>query len=260
MSGGIGKIELSRNEIDAHQPGGIGAFRRRRCTSHKGGGACGRLLSGAGLDCPRAVGDARMRRQRRRLLRRASSRTTLRRRAGLDVLLRQLLGQAEQALAPGHLGEDVLRPDAGLGPEHDQIVEQIGAFADHRLAIAVHGVDDDLDRLLGELLGHLGAAGRASAWRCATGRDRRSWPRSPADKAAPANHPCVYLYTGMSLRSVNAAAAAQRKRRRDQRRLQSGGTPLRTAALVKRSVAVVRARAAVVAVRRRRRSVGAIPP
>ena len=45
------------------------------------------------------------------------------------MLLRQLFGQAKQPLAPGHLGKHVLRPDAGLGPEHDQIVEQIGAFA-----------------------------------------------------------------------------------------------------------------------------------
>ena len=48
---------------------------------------------------------------------------------------------------------------AGVHPEHHQIVEQVGAFADHGLGLAVHGVDHDFDGFLGQLLGHLGAAG-----------------------------------------------------------------------------------------------------
>ena len=65
----------------------------------------------------------------------------------------------EQLLAPIHLRPDLLRPDAGLGPEHDEMIEQVGALADHRLAVAVHRVDHDLDRLLRQLLGDLRSAG-----------------------------------------------------------------------------------------------------
>ena len=59
--------------------------------------------------------------------------------------------------------------DAGRDPEHDQIVEQVGAFLDDRVGLAVHRVDDDLDRLFGKLLGHLAAA-RAQQPRCPRGR------------------------------------------------------------------------------------------
>ena len=48
---------------------------------------------------------------------------------------------------------------ARMHPEHHQIVQQVGAFADNRLGLAVHGIDHDFDRLFGQLFGHLGAAG-----------------------------------------------------------------------------------------------------
>src|SRR5581483_2105885 len=54
---------------------------------------------------------------------------------------------------------DVGRLDAGDHPEHDKIVEEIGALADDRLDLSVHGIDDDLDGLFGELLCRLAAAG-----------------------------------------------------------------------------------------------------
>ena len=72
--------------------------------------------------------------------------------------LRNLLGDAEQPLAAVHLGPHVLGVDAGRNPEHDQIIEQIGAFPHDGLGVAAHGVDHHLDGFLGELLGHLAAA------------------------------------------------------------------------------------------------------
>ena len=47
---------------------------------------------------------------------------------------------------------------AGGDPKHREIVEKVGAFAHHGVAIAVHGIDRDLDRLLHQLLGHFAAA------------------------------------------------------------------------------------------------------
>ena len=76
----------------------------------------------------------------------------------LDRRLRQLLGDAEQVLAPFHLAPDVLGLHAGGCPQDGQVVEQIGALADHRVGLAVDGVDHDFDGFLGELLGHLGRA------------------------------------------------------------------------------------------------------
>jgi hypothetical protein len=49
--------------------------------------------------------------------------------------------------------------DPGMHPEHHKIVQQIGAFADHRFGLAVHGVDHHFDRFFGEFFGHFGAAG-----------------------------------------------------------------------------------------------------
>src|SRR5690348_5421306 len=76
-------------------------------------------------------------------------------RAWLDQLLGQLLGDAEQALAPIHLGPDLLGLDARLDPERHQVIDQIGAFLDDRRLVPAHGVYHHLDRLLGKLLGHL---------------------------------------------------------------------------------------------------------
>ncbi len=47
----------------------------------------------------------------------------------------------------------------GVDPQNHQIVEEIGAFPHHRFGAAVHGVDDDLDRLFRQLLGHFRAPG-----------------------------------------------------------------------------------------------------
>ena len=91
--------------------------------------------------------------------RRLSSATTLRRGSASAGVLEQLLGDAEQALAPLHLLPDFLRLHAGGDPEHDEIVDEVGAFLDDGVAAAVHRVDHDFDGLFGELLGHLGAAG-----------------------------------------------------------------------------------------------------
>src|SRR5277367_1478973 len=73
-------------------------------------------------------------------------------------LFRHLLGDAEEPLAAVHFLPDVLRLDAGGDPEHDEIIDQVGALFDDGFAIAVHGVDHNLDGLFGELLGHLAAA------------------------------------------------------------------------------------------------------
>ena len=61
-------------------------------------------------------------------------------------------------LAALHLPPDVLGADAGRRPQHRQIIEKIGAFADHRLGLAVDGVDHDLDGFFGQFLGHFGRA------------------------------------------------------------------------------------------------------
>src|SRR5947209_5779054 len=50
----------------------------------------------------------------------------------------QLFGNAEQALAPIHLFPNVLGIHPGRAPEHDEMIEQVGALADHRVAFAVH--------------------------------------------------------------------------------------------------------------------------
>src|SRR5690242_20447479 len=80
-------------------------------------------------------------------------------RAVVENLFRHLLGDPEQPLAPLHLLPDILRTDAGGDPQHDEMVDEIGAFLDDRFAVAEHGIEDYLDRLLGELLRHLAAAG-----------------------------------------------------------------------------------------------------
>src|SRR5437588_4893274 len=72
--------------------------------------------------------------------------------------LRHLFGDAKEPLAPVHLFPDIFRFDARGDPQHHEIVDEIGAFLDDGLAIAVHGVDHDLHGLLGELLRHLAAA------------------------------------------------------------------------------------------------------
>src|ERR1700759_662828 len=53
----------------------------------------------------------------------------------LDRRFRQLLGDAEQMLAPLHLLPDVVGHYAGRRPQHGKIIEQVGAFADHGVAL-----------------------------------------------------------------------------------------------------------------------------
>jgi hypothetical protein len=70
----------------------------------------------------------------------------------------QFLGNTEHLLTASHLGPDVIGADAGVNPKNNEIVDEIGTFPDYGIGVAVHGVDDDLDRFFGELFGHFGAA------------------------------------------------------------------------------------------------------
>jgi hypothetical protein len=76
----------------------------------------------------------------------------------IGSILGQLLGNTQKALAPLHLRPHVLGVNAGCGPEHHEVVEQIGALTHDRIGMAVHRVDRHLDRFLGQLLRHLAAA------------------------------------------------------------------------------------------------------
>ena len=50
------------------------------------------------------------------------------------------------------MGADIANSSRG------KAAPEIGTFADDGFGLAVDGIDDDLDRLLGELLGHFGGA------------------------------------------------------------------------------------------------------
>src|SRR6202011_4993215 len=67
---------------------------------------------------------------------------------------RKLLRNAEHGLAAIHLGPDILGTDAGGGPQHRQVIKQVRAFSDHRLRVAVDGIDHDFDGFFGQYLGH----------------------------------------------------------------------------------------------------------
>src|SRR5690242_13252974 len=51
---------------------------------------------------------------------------------------------------------NLLRRDPGFGPEHKQMIEEIGAFLGEPRSVAAHALDHHLDRLLAELLRDLG--------------------------------------------------------------------------------------------------------
>src|SRR5271170_7691373 len=70
-------------------------------------------------------------------------------------LLRQLLGDAINALATVDFSEHYLRRDAALGPDHGQMIEEIRAFQDNRLSVRLDCLEPNLDGFLDELLGHL---------------------------------------------------------------------------------------------------------
>jgi hypothetical protein len=69
-------------------------------------------------------------------------------------LLGQFLGDAVDALPPVDFIHDVGGGNAAFGPDDREMVENVGALQDHRLAVHLHRVKPDLDRLLGQLLGH----------------------------------------------------------------------------------------------------------
>src|SRR6266567_8369326 len=58
-------------------------------------------------------------------------------RRSVRALLGKFLGNPQQLFAAFHLHPHVLGMDAGGDPEHDEIVEKVGAFAHHGIAIAV---------------------------------------------------------------------------------------------------------------------------
>ena len=92
-------------------------------------------------------------------------------------------------------------------PEHDQVIQHVGALGDHRIAVAGDRLDQALDRFLAEFLRHLGGAARQQ-------------PRRVADRGigvAPAHHhrPQPVQHRRPPVRSPAAAAdAASRLPRR----------------------------------------------
>src|SRR5262245_23921573 len=76
-------------------------------------------------------------------------------RRAADKILGDFFRKSEHQLASAHLGPDFVGTHAGVNPQHHEIVQQIGAFLHHGFGLAVHCVDDDLDGLFREFLGHL---------------------------------------------------------------------------------------------------------
>jgi hypothetical protein len=66
--------------------------------------------------------------------------------------LRQFFGNAQSVGAALHLRIHVGRIDAGAPPEHDEVIEEIRAFAHDTCAAALHGFQRDLAGLLDDLL------------------------------------------------------------------------------------------------------------
>src|ERR1700736_7043069 len=116
--------------------------RRRRRTNHKGGGAWMVCLAAGGVLVHPPTRNASA-----AFAQAAGFERDHRAACGaVGHFLGDLLGDAEQPLAAIHFLPDIFGADAGGDPEDDQIVEEIGAFLDHSVAIAVHRVDDYLDR------------------------------------------------------------------------------------------------------------------
>ena len=87
------------------------------------------------------------------------------------------LGDSADALAGGQDGVDVIRLDAGIGPQHHQVVQQIGGLIRQLPFIATHRLDHRFDRFLTQLLGDLGGTtgkqlgGIGSSWVLPLARD-----------------------------------------------------------------------------------------
>lgn len=73
-------------------------------------------------------------------------------------IFRQFFCDAEHALAVAYLVPYLFRPHVGGNSKHHEIVNQVGAFLDHSLAIPMHGVDGNLDRFSRELFRHFGSS------------------------------------------------------------------------------------------------------
>jgi hypothetical protein len=56
----------------------------------------------------------------------------------------QLLGNTELAGAPAHLGPHLVGADAAFVPQHDEVVDQIGALADDATRMVLHRLKGDL--------------------------------------------------------------------------------------------------------------------
>ena len=76
-------------------------------------------------------------------------------------------------------------------PQHDQIVEEIGALAHHRVAVAVASRRSRLRPLPRPASSPSCCGRRAAAAPCATTRGPRPWRRAPRHRVARANHSCL---------------------------------------------------------------------
>ncbi len=64
----------------------------------------------------------------------------------------QLLGDTELVGTAAHLGPHFIGGDAAFVPQHDQVVEQIGALADDTARAVAHRFESDLAGLLDQFL------------------------------------------------------------------------------------------------------------
>src|SRR6185312_11373348 len=70
-------------------------------------------------------------------------------------LLGQFFGDAVDALPPVDFAQDVGGRNSAFGPDDRKVIENVGALEDDLLAVHLHGIEADLDRLLDQLFGHL---------------------------------------------------------------------------------------------------------
>ena len=75
----------------------------------------------------------------------------LRRRAAIGRF-RQFFGDTELVGAPAHLGPDFIEGDAAFVPQHDQLVDKIGALADDTARTVTGGSESDFAGLFDQLL------------------------------------------------------------------------------------------------------------